>query len=51
MDATPIERVASPAEFADLLAALPLDKALPYALAGYGMGRRAQIVRLLLARR
>jgi integrase len=46
MDATPIERVASPAEFADLLAALPLEKALPYALAGYGMGRRAQIVRL-----
>ena len=36
MDATPIERVASPADFADLLAALPLDKALPYALAGYG---------------
>ena len=46
MDATPIERVASPAEFADLLAALPLENALPYALAGYGMGRRAQIVRL-----
>ena len=46
MDATPIERVASPAEFAALLAALPLDRALPYALAGYGMGRRAQIVRL-----
>ena len=36
MDATPIERVASPAELADLLAALPLEKALPYALAGYG---------------
>jgi integrase len=47
MDATPIERVASPAEFADLLVALPLENALPYALAGYGMGRRAQIVRLL----
>lgn len=46
MDATPIERVASPAEFANLLAALPLENALPYALAGYGMGRRAQIVRL-----
>lgn len=27
-------------------AALPLDVALPYALAGYGMGRRVQIVRL-----
>jgi integrase len=46
MDATPIERVASPAEFARLLAALPTEDALPYALAGYAMGRRAQIVRL-----
>lgn len=46
MDATPIERVAPPADFADLLAALPLDDALPYALAGYAMGRRAQIVHL-----
>lgn len=46
MDATPVDRVASPAEFAQLLAVLPLDIGLPYALAGYGMGRRAQIVRL-----
>jgi len=46
MNATPIERVASPAEFAQLLAAVPLDIGLPYALAGYGMGRRAQIIRL-----
>jgi integrase len=46
MNAKPIERVASPSEFAQLLDALPLDLALPYALAGYGMGRRAQIVRL-----
>ncbi len=46
MDGTPVERVASPREFADLLAVLPLENALPYALAGYGMGRRAQIVRL-----
>lgn len=46
MDATPIERVASPKEFAVLLGALPLDMALPYALAGYGMGRRAQIIHL-----
>jgi integrase len=46
MDATPIERVASPAEFAQLLAALEPQDALPYALAGYAMGRRAQIVRL-----
>ena len=34
LDATPIERVASPAEFAELLAALPLDIAVSYALAG-----------------
>jgi integrase len=46
MDATPIERVASPAEFAGLLDALEPQDALPYALAGYAMGRRAQIVRL-----
>jgi integrase len=46
MDAAAVERVASPAEFAKLLDVLPLDIALPYALAGYGMGRRAQVVRL-----
>ena len=46
MSASPIERVASPAEFERLLAALPIDLALPYALAGYGMGRRAQVIRL-----
>jgi hypothetical protein len=46
MDATPIERVASPAEFAKLLEPLPLDISLPYALAAYGMGRRAQIIYL-----
>jgi integrase len=46
MNATPRDRVATPAEFARLLAALPLEDALPYALAGYAMGRRAQIVRL-----
>ena len=46
MDATPIERVASPSEFARLLAALEPQDGLPYALAGYAMGRRAQIVRL-----
>ncbi len=46
MDATPIERVASPAEFAKLIDALPLEIALPYALAAYGMGRRAQIIHL-----
>jgi integrase len=46
MRATPVERVASPSEFAELLAALEPEDALPYALAGYAMGRRAQIVRL-----
>ncbi len=46
MEADLIERVASPAEFERLLSALPLDLALPYALAGYGIGRRAQIIRL-----
>lgn len=38
MDASPIDRVASPAEFAQLLHVLPVDIALPYALARYGMG-------------
>ena len=46
MGARPIERVASPSEFAQLLAALEPEDALPYALAGYAMGRRAQIMRL-----
>ena len=46
MAATPIERVASPSEFARLLAALEPQSSLPYALAGYAMGRRAQVVRL-----
>jgi integrase len=46
MAAKPIDRVVSPVEFARLLDALPLDDALPYALAGYGMGRRQQIVLL-----
>jgi len=46
MDARPVERVASPAEFAQLLSALATDDALAYALAGYGMGRASQIVRL-----
>lgn len=46
MNAERIERVVSPAEFPQLIATLPLDLGLPYALAGYAMGRRAQIVRL-----
>lgn len=46
MNATPVERIATPAEFVQLLAALETKDALPYALAGYAMGRRAQIIRL-----
>jgi integrase len=46
MNAKPRDRVATPGEFASLLAALPIEDALPYALAGYAMGRRGQIVRL-----
>jgi len=46
MEEKPRERVATPAEFAALLDALPIDDALPYALGGYAMGRRAQIQRL-----
>src|SRR5207302_640458 len=45
MNASPIERVASPAEFARLLAALDTVDALPYALAGYAMARAEQIRR------
>jgi integrase len=43
MDATPRDRVATPAEFAKLLDALALDDALPYALAGYGTARKQEI--------
>jgi integrase len=46
MNATPIERVASTEEFAQLLDALPLDVALRYALAGEGMAGGARVVRL-----
>ncbi len=46
MAATPIDRVASPSEFARLLTALEPQYSLPYALAGYAMGRRTQVVRL-----
>ena len=42
----PRDRIATPREFAELLGALELADALPYALAGYAMGRRAQIQRL-----
>jgi len=43
MDATPRDRVATPAEFAGLLASLPIADALPYALAGYGTARHQEI--------
>lgn len=45
MDATPRDRVATPAEFERLLAALPAEDALPFALAGYATAR-AQEIRL-----
>ncbi len=43
MNAKRRSRVATPREFAALLAALEISDALPYALAGYAMGRRAQV--------
>jgi integrase len=43
MDATPRDRVATPAEFARLLDALKLEEALPFALAGYGTARAQEI--------
>lgn len=46
MNATARDRVATPREFQALLGALNIEDAVPYALAGYAMGRRAQIQRL-----
>jgi integrase len=43
MEATPRDRVVTPTELADLLAALTLADALPYGLAGYASARRAEI--------
>jgi integrase len=43
VDATPRDRVATPAELVALLAALPLADALPYAIAAYATARRAEI--------
>jgi integrase len=43
MDATPRDRVATPAEFVALLDALALEDALPYGLAGYGTARKQEI--------
>lgn len=43
VEAVPRDRVATPAEFTQLLAVLPIEDALPYALAGYATARRAEI--------
>jgi integrase len=43
MDAKPRDRVATPAEFAALLAPLPMERALPFALAAYGTARHQEI--------
>lgn len=43
MNATPRDRVATPAEFAALLAALDLRDRVAYALAGYATARRQEI--------
>lgn len=43
MDATPRDRVADPAEFAELLEVLELEDALPFALAGYATARHQEI--------
>jgi integrase len=43
MGSAPRDRVATPAEFAELLSRLPVGDALPYALAGYGTARHQEI--------
>ncbi len=43
VDAVPRDRVATPAEMTQLLAALPIEDALPYAFAAYATARRAEI--------
>jgi hypothetical protein len=43
LDATPRDRVATPVEFAALLAPLRVDDALPYGLAAYGTARHQEI--------
>jgi integrase len=43
MDATPRDRVATPAEFVQLLTPLKPEDALPWALAGYGTARNQEI--------
>jgi integrase len=48
MDATPRDRVASVSEMAELLDALPILDALPFALAAYATARRGEIRHLQL---
>jgi integrase len=43
MDAKPRDRVATPTEFAQLVAVLKLEDALPWALAGYATARKQEI--------
>jgi integrase len=43
MEAKPRDRVATPAEFAQLLGALELADALPWALAGYATARKQEV--------
>jgi integrase len=43
MDAKPRDRVATPAEMVQLLDALPIHDALPYAIASYATARRGEI--------
>lgn len=47
VDERPRDRVVTPEEFAQLLAVLPIEDALPYALAAYATARRAEIRHLL----
>lgn len=46
MDATPRDRVATPGELRRLVDVLPLEDALPYALAAYATARRAELLAL-----
>jgi integrase len=46
MKAKPRDRVATPAHVRRLVAALPIEDALPYALAAYATARRAEILAL-----
>jgi integrase len=48
VDAVPRDRVATPEEMTRLLAVLPIEDALPYALAAYATARRGEIRHVLL---